>query len=87
MKRLFFIVIIILNFNAFATEYYVSIDGSNSNNGLSESSAWRTISYAAQSNKLKAGDIVWIKAGDYGNENVIFKRKGKEGKPISFIGY
>ena len=52
-----------------AQEYFVSTSGNNKNNGKSETKAWRTISYAAS--KVSSGDIVWIKAGNYGNENVV----------------
>jgi len=68
--------------------YYINVSGNNNNSGLSESNAWRTISYAASSSSpVGPGDIVYIKAGNYGNENVIFKTNGTLQNPIQFIGY
>ncbi|MEL4455495.1 T9SS type A sorting domain-containing protein [Lutimonas vermicola] len=65
--------------------YYVSTSGRDSNSGTSQGESWRTISHAA--NKAKVGDIVYIKAGDYGNENIDVKNSGKANNPIKFIGY
>ena len=65
--------------------YYVSTGGSDSNNGLSSGAAWKTITHAAK--MAKAGDIVYIKAGNYGNENVVCSNSGTPTSPIKFIGY
>jgi len=85
MRGLIVFLFIICGIQASATEYYVSTKGSNSNDGLSESSSFNTLSYAAS--KARSGDIVWIKAGNYGAENVVFKYNGGDGSLISFIGY
>lgn len=70
------------------TNYFVNLSGNNSNSGLSENSAWRSISYAASTTSpVGPGDIVHIKAGDYGNENVVFSKSGTAANPIQFIGY
>lgn len=87
MKKLLFFTILLFNYSVFAKEYYVSTNGNDKSNGLTESTAWRTISFASRSGYLKPGDIVWIKAGNYGNENVVIKYQGTISKPISFIGY
>jgi hypothetical protein len=74
-----------------ATTYYVSTTGSNSNAGTSESSAWKTITYAAT--MIQEGDTVYIKAGEYSltnnglKENVVFNTSGTAAAPIQFIGY
>jgi len=65
--------------------YYISLEGNDSNNGTSESSAWRTIGKAAK--EAKAGSTVWIKAGNYGNEQVLLENSGTVTNPIKFIGY
>ena len=65
--------------------YYVSLTGNNSNDGLSEAKAWRTINKAAST--AKAGDIVYIKSGNYGSENVVIYNSGTVSAPIKFIGY
>jgi hypothetical protein len=50
-----------------ATIYYVSTTGNNNNSGLSPTSAWRNIQYAA--NHVQAGDTVNLLGGSY-NETV-----------------
>jgi hypothetical protein len=52
---------------ASATSYYVATTGSDSNSGLSTSSPWRHIQYAA--NHVKAGDTVNVEGGSY-NETI-----------------
>lgn len=79
------IIFFLFSYNVFATEYYVSVNGNNSNDGSSETKAWRTITHAAL--QVKSGDTVWIKAGNYGDEQVVISAKGSPDNPISFIGY
>lgn len=88
-SHLFSLFLVMVIYPAFAqTTYYVSVNGSDGNSGLTESNAWRTITYAASaSSPVSPGDIVHIKAGDYGNENIVFETNGTEGSPIKFIGY
>ena len=70
------------------TTYYVSVDGDDKNTGLSENDAWRTISYAASSESpVVAGDTVFIKAGYYGNENIVIEKDGTSTNRIIFVGY
>jgi len=82
------IILLWVNASLFASTYYISITGSNSNSGLSENNAWRTISYAASSiSPIGPGDVVYVKAGNYGNEQAVFQTDGTAGAPIKFIGY
>ena len=69
--------------------YYVSTIGNDSNSGLSEANAWRTISYTVSSSSpVTAGDTVYIKAGDYGNDDIfVDKNYNVNDARISFIGY
>jgi hypothetical protein len=68
--------------------YYVSVDGNDTNPGTSEAEAWKTITYAASSaGPVGAGDVVYIKAGNYGNEHVAFEISGNDSLPILFAGY
>jgi len=59
--------------SASATTYYVSATGSNTNDGLTTTTAWRNIQYAA--NHVVAGDTVQILAGTY-NEAVTIPASG-----------
>ena len=44
--------------------------------------------YAAlASTNLQPGDVVYVKAGNYGNENIVFGKSVTAANPISFIGY
>lgn len=71
-----------------ATTYYVSLTGSNTNSGLSQASAWRTLTYAVQNaSPVVAGDTIYMEAGDYGAENVEFEISGTVGAPIVIAGY
>lgn len=67
------------------TNRYVSTSGNDSNNGTTEALAWRTIDKAGGT--ATAGQTVWIKAGNYGNENVSVTNDGTTNSPIKFIGY
>lgn len=69
-----------------ATEgaYYVTTSGSAANNGLSEADAW-SIQHAFEN--AIAGDVVYIKAGNYGNKQLVADNSGTSNKPIKFIGY
>jgi len=79
---------LLLSGQIFAVHYYVSTTGNNNNSGLSENDAWQTITYAASgSSPVSPSDIVYIKAGNYGNENVVFETNGTAVTPIQFIGY
>jgi len=67
-----------------ATTYYVTTTGNDANDGLSESTAWRTIKHATE--QISGGDTVYIKAGTYTGENVVISG-GTESSPILFEGY
>ncbi|MDD5688264.1 MAG: right-handed parallel beta-helix repeat-containing protein [Elusimicrobia bacterium] len=81
------ILLLILNSTLFCTIYYVQTDGNDSNSGRNTGSsyAWRHINYAA--GKAIAGDTVYIKAGNYGKENVYVAVNGTSASPIVFEGY
>ena len=68
--------------------YFVSLTGDNSNTGLTENDAWRTITYAASGlSPVGPGDTVFVKTGEYTGEYVVFETDGTENEKISFIGY
>jgi len=64
--------------------FYVTVNGKSSNNGKTESTAWDIV-HAFKA--AKAGDFIHIKAGNYGNKNLIVQNSGTSGSPIRFIGY
>jgi len=87
-KYILSLFIIIACFMANATTYYVSLTGSNGNSGLTEALAWRTLTYAVGgSSPVVAGDLIYVKCGNYGNENVVFSKEGSCGLPLTVRGY
>lgn len=74
------------NNNTASTEgaYYVTVNGNSSNDGRSEASSW-SIQHAFST--ATAGDVVYVKAGSYGNKQLIADNTGYPGNPIKFIGY
>ncbi len=64
--------------------YFVTTSGKASNDGLSEATAW-SIEYAFE--RAVSGDVVHIKAGNYGNKELVVDNSGTAEKPIRFVGY
>ncbi len=70
------------------TIYYVSIDGSDNNDGKSPETAWATLSKVSSSGVLKSGDTVLFKRGDMFRGNlttvrgVTYGAYGEGSKPI-----
>ncbi|WP_405397969.1 hypothetical protein [Maribacter sp. Asnod2-G09] len=67
-----------------ANVYYVTTSGNGGNNGKSESAPW---SLAHAFSSAKAGDIIHIKAGNYGSAEFVISNSGINGNPIKFLGY
>lgn len=75
------------NNNTASTEegnYFVTVNGKSTNDGRTEASAWN-IDHAFD--RAVAGNIINIKAGNYGNVRLIADNSGTVNNPISFIGY
>ncbi|WP_299435359.1 hypothetical protein [uncultured Maribacter sp.] len=69
---------------SFENGYYVTSYGNSNNDGSSENHPW-SIQHAI--NVAKAGDIVYVKAGDYGHLELLQYNNGTSENPIRFIGY
>jgi hypothetical protein len=69
---------------ASAADYFVAVEGLDSNLGTSVSEPFRTIGRAAQ--LMQPGDICWIREGVY-REKVKLSRSGLKNKPITFARY
>jgi parallel beta-helix repeat protein len=78
------IAVLFLTVNLFATNYFVRKSGNDGNDGLSPSTAWKTVTKAAQY-ALSPGDTVFIGAGDYW-EQMKVASSGSAGNPIVFYG-
>ncbi len=82
--KFIFLFLLLMNFSA-AGVFYVSTNGSDANDGLTEATAWATVKYAAT--KAVAGDVVYVKAGIYNGERIVFSNDGAADSPILFEGY
>jgi len=69
---------------SFRPTLFVAPDGSDSNDGRSESHPVRSLRLA--SSLARAGDVVWVQGGVY-SADVIFAGQGTEEKPIVFESY
>jgi len=87
MKRILFAVILLIPFFCFPTTYYVSNLGSDSNNGTSEATSWKTKTKVSGFN-LQKGDVVKFKRGDSWIDNTaLYVNGGTEGNPITYTSY
>ena len=70
-----------------ATTYYVSISGSDSNNGLTTTTPWLTLQYA-ESHATAPGDIIALKRGDVWSSltALAIKHSGSSANPITWDG-
>ncbi len=77
------LIAICLTAEAFATNYYVSTLGNDSNPGTSVNTAFETIQYVITSNLLAAGDTVFVVNGTY----IGFDHRNPSGAPGDPIVY
>ncbi len=90
MKRLLNIIISIITTSALATNYYVSPNGNDNNNGLTLTTAFKTIDRSTYA--VAPGDTVLIRSGVYVNTNpqsliAYLTISGTATKPITFKAY
>lgn len=64
--------------------FYVATNGNSSNNGQSPSSPWSLEHAFSNANP---GDIIYVKAGNYANKELVLYQSGNINNPIKFIGY
>jgi parallel beta-helix repeat protein len=84
--------------NSTAKIYYVSPNGSNSNDGLSPSTPFRSLNkFSFNNTSINPGDIIYLMDGIFGavdlagastgNAVLEITRSGSSGKPIRFVNY
>ncbi|HEX5626273.1 MAG TPA: right-handed parallel beta-helix repeat-containing protein, partial [Saprospiraceae bacterium] len=73
----------LIGLSAAASNYHVKMDGSDSNNGLSFNTAFKTIQTAT--NKVVAGDTVFVYDGFYKGFDHFYKNSGTAGKEIVYL--
>lgn len=69
---------------SYAPTYFVSLTGSDDNDGKSVANAFRTLQRAAR--VVNPGDVVWVRGGTYSSD-VAFERSGTASAPIVFESY
>lgn len=69
---------------SYSPTFYVSTDGSDSNDGRSPEAAFRTLQRAAR--VVNPGDVVWVRGGVYSSD-VAFERSGRADAPIVYESY
>jgi hypothetical protein len=87
-KTIFLVFAIIISFPAclFATDYYVSNNGSDDNTGTSSSAAWKTIEKVNATN-LQPGDRVLFESGGVWRETLVVSNSGAKNKYIVYTRY
>jgi len=69
-----------------STYYVDATGGSDSNDGLSEANAWKTIS-KVNSSSFNPGDSILFKRGEVWREQLTIPSSGSSGNPITFGAY
>jgi len=79
----------VLNVALYAqTHYFITTDGDDMHNGLSENEAWGSLSYALSLySPVKAGDTIFVKAGHYLRQHIVVEKSGSPNRPIVVQGY
>ncbi len=85
---LFFCTILALagNHALSAADYYVATSGSDSNNGTTVATPWRTIAHAVAYAGLTGGDTIQVRGGTYA-ETVKIAKSGTAGTPLTVRAY
>jgi len=88
MKLLFLVPFILFGITANATNYYISANGNDVNNGTSTSTPWKSLSKLnSYFGLLKPGDNVLFNRGDVFYGNIIVNKSGASGSPITIGAY
>lgn len=74
------------HFQAGAKTYYVSAAGSDSNNGLSSASPWKTVA-RVNAHSFNPGDVILFRKGDVFRETLVVTSNGAPGHPITISSY
>lgn len=86
MKKVLLLAFFFLSVKSFATTYYVSTSGSDANNGTSLASPFLTIPKAVS--KVVAGDIIYIRGGNYAiTAKINVNKSGTAANKIYMLAY
>lgn len=84
MNKYFLTVLLFYSLKTFATDYYVSVSGSDRNSGTKPNKPFRSLQHAVD--KMQAGDVCYVMEGVY-REAVTFHQSGKSEQPLLITNY
>ena len=88
IKKILIFILLVVPFTLNATTYYVKSNGSDSNTGLSDAQAWKTISKVNSSfSSFVAGSSVLFNKGDIFTGTLTVSKSGSSGNPITIGSY
>ena len=88
MKLLFLLPFILFGITANATNYYISANGNDANNGISISTPWKSLNKLnSYFSLLKPGDNILFNRGDVFYGNIMVNKSGTAGSPITIGAY
>ena len=80
---LFVVALFLFNIRVEATNYYVDgLNGNDSNNGLTQATAWKTLSKISNNTSFQGGDIIAIRDSIRYEGGLHFTDNGNSGNPI-----
>ena len=88
MRKALLLLLVCVNLAVSAKDYYVSSTGNDSADGLSSSTAWKTISKVnSVSSLFNPGDKILFRRGDVFAGTLIMSKSGVAGNPITIGAY
>lgn len=85
VSLIFALVLLFMPSTSRAATYYVATTGSNSNDGLTESTPKLTIAHTVS--LMVAGDTAYVHGGTYNEGYIRFSRPGTQASPIKLLNY
>jgi hypothetical protein len=86
MREILLLILITFSTIVSGTNYYVSNNGNDNNDGLSEGKAWKTVS-KVNSRTFKPGDNILFERGGIWNENLEITSSGSSAGQITYSAY
>src|SRR5664279_4383162 len=88
MKSLLLSAFIVIQLTANATNYYVSTNGNDANNGTSPGTSWKSLNKLNDFiSSLSPGDHVLLNRGDVFYGSITTNKSGTSGSPITIGAY
>ena len=86
MRRLIILFFLSISISLKGTNYYVKNSGSDSNTGLTDAQAWKSLAKVNKS-YFSHGDVIYFKMGDTWRETLTVPSSGKPDNYITFTSY